>query len=132
MDGDRSRFRIAEAGGQPVAVVWEAGRRRQWSAEEKKRIVAESSAPGMVARSVALRYGVHPNQLYAWRRRFAGTAVGRERGQGGFVPVVLAEPGPTRVASVVEIELGGAVLRAAPDVEMTFLGAVLRAMKAAL
>ena len=132
MDGDRSSFRIGERGWQPVAVVRETARRRQWSAEEKKRMVAESSAPGVVARSVALRHGVHPNLLYAWRRRFNGTAGGSEPGQGGFVPVVITEPVPNRAAGVVEIELGSAVLRAAPGVEMAFLSAVLRAMKAAL
>jgi transposase len=108
-------------------------RRRQWSGEEKKRIVAESSAPGVVARSVALRHGVHPNLLYGWRRQFGGSggASAPER-ICGFVPVAVVEPVPSRLAGAVEIELGGAVLRAAPGVEMGFLGAVLRTMRAAL
>jgi transposase len=108
-------------------------RRRQWSAEAKTRIVAESSAPGMVARSVALRHGVHPNALYTWRRRFGATAGASAPERAcDFVPVAVVEPVPSRVAGVVEIELGGAVLRAAPGVEMGFLGAVLRTMRAAL
>ena len=52
----------------------------------------------------------------------------------GFVPVAVAEAAPGRGSSrgAVEIELGRAVLRAAPGVEMDFLSAVLRAMRASL
>jgi transposase len=118
-----------------VDVLTGTPRRRRWSSEEKAQIVAESSAPGAVARSVALRHGVHPNQLYAWRREFrvaGGTAAPRLA--CGFVPVAVAEAAPGRGAGrdAVEIELGGAVLRTAPGVEMDFLSAVLRAMRASL
>jgi len=133
MDGNRSSLRIADAGWQPVAVVRKTAPRRQWTAEEKKRIVAESSVPGVVAQSVALRYGVHPNQLYAWRRRFGRTIGASEPGRGcSFVPIAVAQPVPNPVMGMVEIEFGGAVLRAAPGVEMAFLGAVLRTMRSAL
>jgi transposase len=85
--------------------------RRRWAAEEKKRIVVKSSVPGVGARSVALRYGVHPNQLYAWRRRLGGTGGAAEPGREcGFVPVAIAGPTPSRAAGMVEIEHGGAVL----------------------
>jgi len=54
----------------------------------------------------------------------------------GFVPVAVAQEAPSRgvglAVDAVEIELGGAVLRAAPGVEMAFLSAVLRAMRASL
>jgi len=98
-------------------------------------MVAESSAPGAVARAVALRRGVHPNQLYTWRRKLgfiAGTA-GPELA-GGFVPVAVAAATPAvgLAAGAVEIAVGGAVLRAAPGVAMDFLSAVLRAMKASI
>jgi transposase len=131
MDEDSNQLPSAEHGGG--VALRKPLRRRQWSAEEKMRIVAESSAPGVVARSVALRHGVHPNVLYTWRRRFGATAgaLAPERACS-FVPVAVVEPVPGRVAGAVEIELGGAVLRAAPGVEMAFLGAVLRTMRAAL
>jgi transposase len=129
-----SNLAIAEQSFGRVEDLSGTPRRRRWSAEEKARIVAESSAPGAVARTVALGHGVHPNQLYGWRREFGGTA---ERGLVcGFVPVTLAEEAPGRggglAAGAVEIEVGGAVLRAAPGVAMDFLSAVLRAMRAAL
>jgi transposase len=124
---------MAEQSDRGVEVLTGTPQRRQWSAEEKARIVAESSAPGVVARSVALRHGVHPNQLYAWRREFRVTGGTGAPGLAcGFVPVAVAEQAPGQVAGAVEIEVGGAVLRAAPGVEMDFLSAVLRAMRASL
>jgi transposase len=97
--------------------------------------VAESSVPGAVARSVALRHGVHPNLLYTWRREFRATGETAESGLAcGFVPVAVAEQAPCRGTSrgAVEIEIGGVVLRAVPGIEMAFLSAVLRAVRAAL
>ena len=133
MDRYPSNLPIAEQSYRRVEVLTGTPQRRQWSAEEKARIVAESSAPGVVARSVALRHGVHPNQLYAWRREFRVTGGTAEPGLAcGFVPVAVAEQAPGGTAGAVEIEVGGAVLRAAPGVEMDFLSAVLRAMRASL
>lgn len=123
---------VAEQSYRRVEVLGAMPRRR-WRAEEKARIVAESLAPGAVARTVALHHGVHPNQLYGWRREFGGTAA---PGLGcGFVPVTVAEAAPCRggvATGGVEIEVGGAVLRAVPGVAMDFLSAVLRAMRASL
>jgi transposase len=86
MDGYPSNLPVAEQSYRRVEVL-SGTPRRQWSAEEKARIVAESLAPGAVARTVALRHGVHPNQLYGWWRKFGGTAA---RGLAcGFVPVTL-------------------------------------------
>ena len=49
-------------------------RRRRWSWEEKARIVAESLAPDAVASAIALRYALHRNQLYAWRKELRAAA----------------------------------------------------------
>jgi transposase len=135
MDQYSSNLPIVERSYRRVEVLTGTPRRRRWSGEEKAQIVAESSAPGAVARSVAVRHGVHPNQLYAWRREFrmvGGTA--EPRLACGFVPVAVAEAAARRGTSrgAVEIELGGAVLRAVPGVEMGFLSAVLRAVRASV
>gem|GEM_PF-4976108 len=45
-----------------------SGRRRRWTAAEKARIVEASFGPGGSVSVVAERYGIHPNQVYGWRR----------------------------------------------------------------
>src|SRR5512134_4112380 len=77
-----------------VEVLAGPERRRRWSWEEKARIVAESLAVDAVASAIACRYGLHPNQLYAWRRKLrarAGKAADAEAALLGFVPVVMTQ-----------------------------------------
>jgi transposase len=44
------------------------GRRRRYTAEEKRRIVEETKAPGQSVSAVSRRYGVSPSQVFKWRR----------------------------------------------------------------
>ncbi len=104
-------------------------RRRHWSAAEKAAIVAESFAPGAVTSTIALRYGLHRNQLYAWRRELRAAAVA----DGGiplpdFVPIVAERRADTTAA--IEIAVGEAVVRAGPGVDLAFLGEIIRLLKA--
>jgi transposase len=85
-----------------VSVLPGPERRRKWSAEEKRRIVEESDAPGVRVAEVARRSGLHANQLYLWRRqaragelsglpdrpRFAAVAVASEAGVGGGAELI--------------------------------------------
>ena len=66
-------------------------RRRRWSDDEKAAIVAESQSPGAQASEIALRYGLHRNQLYGWRRelrvassRFAAVRIAPDTAQAGL------------------------------------------------
>ena len=113
-----------------VEILTGTPRRRRWSDAEKAAIVAESLAPRAKSSEVALRYGLHRNQLYAWRRQFRSAAV-VEAGfvASDFVPVV-AESQDGSGASAIEIEIGGATLRVGAGVELGFLGKVLRLLKA--
>jgi transposase-like protein len=45
-----------------------AGRRRNWPAEQKARIVGESYESGETVCAVARRHGLTPQQLFGWRR----------------------------------------------------------------
>ena len=113
-----------------VEVLTGDERRRRWSAAEKAAIVAESFAPGAVTSTIALRHGLHRNQLYAWRRELR-SAVVADAGVPvpEFVPIVAQE----RVAvgsAAIEIEIGGMVLRAGPGIDLDFLGEVIRVLKA--
>jgi transposase len=134
MDGCPSNLPIEEQSFRRIEVLTGTPRRRRWSAQEKAAIVAASLAPGTVARQVALRCGVHPNQLYAWRRELASIDGAGAEHPAGFVPVALPRSsGGARPSSApaVEIVLGEAVVRVAPGVEMGFLSAVLRVVKSA-
>ena len=42
--------------------------RRFWSDDEKRRIVAQSYAPGVSVSVVARRYDVNANLIFTWRR----------------------------------------------------------------
>ena len=113
-----------------IEVLTGAPRRRRWSAAEKAAIVAESLAPGAVASTVALRHGLHRNQLYMWRREVRSGALGNTGAAvSDFVPVV-AERHPVSGTGAIEIEIGGAVLRADTGVDLAFLGKIVRLLKA--
>ena len=109
-----------------VEVLTGTPRRRRWSDEEKAAIVAESQAPGAQASEIALRYGLHRNQLYAWRREFgAMTAADAGTADPEFVPVVAA----TDADATIEIEIGSAIVRVRTGVELGVLVEVLRLLK---
>jgi transposase len=44
------------------------GRRRRYTADEKRRIVEETKVPGQSVSAVSRRFGVSPSQLFKWRR----------------------------------------------------------------
>src|ERR671939_1924287 len=72
-----------------VEVLTGVPRRRRWSAAEKAAIVAESLAPGAIASTVALRHGLHRNQLYMWRREVrSGALANHGIAMPDFVPIV--------------------------------------------
>jgi transposase len=70
-----SNFPIDGHSFRRVEVLTGTPRRRHWSAAEKAAIVAQSFAPGAVTSTIALRYGLHRNQLYSWRRELRAAAV---------------------------------------------------------
>jgi hypothetical protein len=72
-------------------------------------IVAESLAPGAVTSEITLRYGLHRNQLYGWRREFRAAAAAEVGVPGSdFVPIV-AEHRVGSDAPTIEIEICGAI-----------------------
>ena len=113
-----------------VEVLTGAPRRRRWSAAEKAAIVAESLAPGAVASTIALRHGLHRNQLYMWRRELRSGALAKAGAAlPDFVPIVPESRAASRTA-VIEIEIGGAVLRTDAGTDLAFLGKIIRPLKA--
>lgn len=64
-------------------------RRRRWSLLEKQEIVAETLKPGASVSAVAQRHGLHPSQLFAWRKVARDGRLVEESGIA-FAPVVVA------------------------------------------
>ena len=85
-----------------VEVMSGPERRRRWSEEQKRAIVAEACAPGASVSEVARRRDVVSGQIYRWRRELGGSAV-------GFAEVVVS-PSSYETAEAkepaVEIEVG--------------------------
>jgi transposase len=113
-----------------IEVLTGVPRRRRWSAAEKAAIVAESLVPGAVASTIALRHGLQRNQLYMWRREVRSGALANPGvSVPDFVPIVPESRAAPRTAAI-EIEIGGAVLRADTGVDLAFLGKIVRLLKA--
>lgn len=144
-----------------LELITGTGRRRQWSTDEKARILVESLKPGANISEVARRNGLSPQQLFGWRRDVRepepAPSPARKRGRpkkvhGGaradtapthFAPVVIAAPAasapppsggspPDRSQpGMIEIMIGDAVVRVGGQVDAAVLVAVLRAVRRA-
>jgi transposase len=98
-----------------VEVISGVARRRRWPRPEKARIVAESYAPGASATAVAVRHGLHRNQIFAWRRQLRNRPALLEGAMSEFVPVALAAPAESVPAvaggSKIEVIAAGLTIR---------------------
>jgi transposase len=102
---------VSEGEGAParrVEIFTGAGRRRNWTSQEKAAIVAESFEDGVRACHVARRHGLTPQQLFAWRREARRTA-GDKINAPAFVPAVVEPPSsPVKPAAQAESEAAAA------------------------
>jgi transposase len=83
--------------------------RRKWTAEQKRRIVEETRAPGASVSVVARRYDINANLLFKWKRRQeAGGPVVPPPEMPEFVPIGVVGPvgdgGPALLARMAGIE----------------------------
>jgi transposase len=113
-----------------------ARQRRFWSSEEKRRMVAESFAPGASVSKVAQRYGVNANLLFTWRRQEA-----RSNAVGGvepiqLLPVTIADAGTAAGAVATQSQVGrmeivlnsGERIVVGADVDASSLARVVKAL----
>ena len=143
-----------------IELITGTGRRRQWSDDDKARVIVESLLPGANVSAVARRHGLTPQQLFGWRREArelfgdgSGTAAvnpAKDTVPSGpspaFTPVVLAArpvpdtaatpPSPTRPpaardAGVIEIIIGTVIVRVVGPVAAAALDVVLAAVRRA-
>ena len=54
--------------------IFQGRARRRWSEDDKRRLVAETFAPGETVHGVARRRGVSTSQLFTWRKRLRAEA----------------------------------------------------------
>ncbi len=91
--------------------------------------------PGTVVSEVARRHEISPQHLFAWRKaaRAGQLALPAAERAAMFVPVMLAARKPVAAQPSrpsITIETAGAVVLAECGVDVDWLAAVLRAMKA--
>jgi transposase len=113
-----------------------AGRRRNWSPEEKAAIIAESYVEGETVCGVARRHGLTAQQLFTWRRL---ARVTRTAETPAFVPAIaeVSAPAVTKrprrgrssAAASIELEIDGVVVRIGPGARASAVAAVIRALK---
>lgn len=109
-----------------VEVITSVQRRRRWSLAEKEQLVAASLEPGASVSAVAREAGIHPSQLYGWRRQL------RARTQLGFAPVrITPEIAPAALGGrgTIEIEFAtGTRMRVAGAVDAAMVMAAVAAL----
>jgi len=73
--------------------------RRQWTTEEKRRIVREAERPGAVRQQVAQRHGVHVSVLNRWRTelRVGASGIKKKVRTLRLLPVQVRQPRPRPV-----------------------------------
>jgi transposase len=81
-----ARKSSAQSGAVEVRV--RAERRRNWSPEDRLRIVRETLEPGAVAKAVAERHGISTGLLFTWRKQMLATAM------SGFAAVQVVPEAP--------------------------------------
>jgi transposase len=114
----------------------ETSRRRSWSEDEKRRMVAESLAPGASVSKVAQRYGVNANLLFTWRRQGAAGVWPTTAKAIELLPVKVADDptsqsGRTLAAPVGRMEIvlaAGERILAGADVDSAALARVVKAL----
>jgi len=98
-------------------------RRRRWSWAEKQQLVAATLEPGGSVSAVAREVGVHPGQLYGWRRQL------RMQQPAGFAPVRIASAAASAFVAgpgTIEIEFAtGARMRVTGAVDTAALTAAV-------
>ena len=107
-------------------------RRRVWSREEKRRIVAECLEPGASVSLVARRHDLNTNMLFTWRRQLGAGEVPPAE-PVSFVPAAITAEGSAvpcpRGRGRIEIVLAsGAQVIVGMDVEESALARVIKVL----
>jgi transposase len=115
------------------------GRRRRYSADEKRRLIAATLEPGASVAAVARAHGLNSNMLFNWRRQAQRDAAPPAGSAAELIPLGVIGPAVVppaaggsadRPVGRIEIELtSGIRLRVDASVEVPALRRVLAALK---
>jgi transposase len=111
-----------------MTLITGAERRRRWSSEERRRILAEAEAPGAIVAEVARRADVCTSLIYKWRREERSL----ER-EASFSRVMLEDKASPSIAAPdvapILVELGGAQVKIGASASASLIAATLRALR---
>ena len=141
-----SKLTLKSSDDEPVRrfeVFTGTGRRRDWSDDDKARIVAESYEPGATVSAIARRHALSPQQLFGWRRllRRAPEPASSPMFVPAVVDAVRCEPETVRQPTTrrrrtvarpsggIEIEIDGVVVRVGTGASPKTIAAVIGALK---
>lgn len=103
---------------------------REWSDDDKARLIAEALLPGANVSAIARAAGLDPSQLYGWRRKALASGVVAPLDDTPSEEVRFARVEPV-TASTVEIVVRDVVVRVTGDIEPDHLTKILRAVRRA-
>jgi transposase len=129
-----------------IEVITRGERRRVWTPEQKREIVAESLEPGLTPTEVARKHASSSGQLYTWRQQVLGgqiTLLARatpDFAQVEMTPVPPPSGAPferpnaavtsRHLPEMIEVVLtNGVILRVGAAVDAAALGRVLAALE---
>ncbi len=108
-----------------VEVITSVQRRRRWSSAEKEELVAASLEEGANVSALARGAGIHPSQLYGWRRQMCS----RRKDPTGFAAVRVVDPTALAAPGLMEIEFAsGTRMRITGAVDPAALTAAVAAV----
>jgi transposase len=111
-----------------IEVITSVERRRRWSQADKERLVAASLEPGAVVSAIAREVGIHPSQLYGWRRQLCV----QPQASPAFAPVRITSEGAAArgpAPGAIEIEFAsGTRLRITGSMDAAIVSAAVTAM----
>ena len=96
-----SKFRTSASTGAAtdgvtrVEIVTRGQARREYTPDERARVLTEAAEPGARVLQVAQRYGISPSLVYRWRREAAGRPARQALPRAPrFVPLLVDDGGP--------------------------------------
>lgn len=105
MAGSKSRISAstdaATDGVTRVEIVTRGEARREYTPDERARVLTEAAMPGARVLLVAQRYGISPSLVYRWRREAAGRPARQAPPRAPRFVSLLVDDGGTRQGTAV-------------------------------